>query len=119
MPRSIQDPLTSTAVNDAIVYNSLTPRIGLTYALNDSRTTIARASYAAFADQVAQRVHDQRAFVIVNVFLVVRAQQRHFLAAAVLASDEVLVQQDLAKAVRRLAAVCLLRDHQRAVCSAA
>ena len=49
---SLLPDLTSEAVNDAIVYTSLTPRIGVTYALNDRRTTIARASYAMFADQV-------------------------------------------------------------------
>ena len=44
--------LTSPAVDHAITYNSITPRIGLTYALNESRTTIVRASYASFADQI-------------------------------------------------------------------
>ena len=45
--------ITSQAVDEAIVYNSITPRIGLTYALNESRRTIARASYALFADQMS------------------------------------------------------------------
>ncbi len=34
------------------MWNSVTPRIGLTYALNESRKTIARASYAMFASQL-------------------------------------------------------------------
>ena len=33
-------------------YNSVTPRVGLTYALTESRKTIARASYAIFASQL-------------------------------------------------------------------
>ena len=41
------------AAQDAVtVWNSITPRIGLTYALNESRKTIARASYAMFASQL-------------------------------------------------------------------
>ena len=38
--------------NDVIVWNSFTPRVGLTYALDEGRKTIARASYAAFASQM-------------------------------------------------------------------
>lgn len=44
--------LTSTAQNDVIVWNSITPRIGLTYALDEARKTLARASYGAFASQL-------------------------------------------------------------------
>ena len=44
--------LTATANEDSIVYTSIVPRIGLTYALNDSRRTIARAGYSMFADQL-------------------------------------------------------------------
>jgi hypothetical protein len=44
--------LTGNAAKDAIVWNSVTPRLGLTYALDDNRRTIARASYAAFASQM-------------------------------------------------------------------
>jgi hypothetical protein len=44
--------LTATEQKDAIVWNSVTPRIGLTYAMNESRRTIARASYAMFASQL-------------------------------------------------------------------
>jgi len=44
--------LNAPAVKDAIVWNTVTPRVGFTYALNDSRKTIARGSYAAFASQL-------------------------------------------------------------------
>jgi hypothetical protein len=45
--------LASTPADDAIVWNAITPRLGLTYAPNDSRKTIARASYSMFASQLA------------------------------------------------------------------
>ena len=44
--------LTGTAADDAIVWNSVTPRLGVTYALTEDRRTIARASYATFASQM-------------------------------------------------------------------
>ncbi len=44
--------LNAPAVKDAIIWNNLTPRVGLTYALNASRKTVVRASYAAFASQL-------------------------------------------------------------------
>jgi len=44
--------LTAPAIEDAIVFQSITPRVGLTYALNESRSTIARLSYSLFADQL-------------------------------------------------------------------
>jgi hypothetical protein len=44
--------LTATEQKDAIVWNSLTPRLGLTYALDESRRTILRGSYAMFASQL-------------------------------------------------------------------
>jgi Carboxypeptidase regulatory-like domain/TonB-dependent Receptor Plug Domain len=44
--------LSAPAVKNAIVWNTVTPRIGVTYALNESRRTIARGSYAAFASQL-------------------------------------------------------------------
>lgn len=44
--------LTGQAVSDAIVWNSLAPRIGLTYAIDESRRTLARASYSRFASQL-------------------------------------------------------------------
>lgn len=44
--------LTGKAADDVIVWSSLTPRIGVSYALDESRKTIARASYASFASQM-------------------------------------------------------------------
>lgn len=44
--------LDGPAVKNALVWNTVTPRVGVTYALNDSRKTIARASYATFASQL-------------------------------------------------------------------
>src|SRR5688500_7085348 len=44
--------LTGTARNDVIVWNSFTPRAGITYALDDARKTLARVSYGAFASQL-------------------------------------------------------------------
>ena len=49
---SLLPDITSNPLDDVLVFNSFTPRIGLTYALNESRTTIARVSYSAFADQM-------------------------------------------------------------------
>lgn len=43
---------TATAIDNAYTFNSVTPRVGITYALDDSRKTIARASYAMFASQL-------------------------------------------------------------------
>jgi hypothetical protein len=51
LPNLLPD-LTSTAREDVIVWDSLTPRIGLTYALDESRKTLARASYGSFASQL-------------------------------------------------------------------
>jgi hypothetical protein len=44
--------LTGQAADDAIVWNSVTPRIGVTYALSENRKTIGRARYATFASQM-------------------------------------------------------------------
>jgi hypothetical protein len=44
--------VTGAAASNVVVYNSITPRVGLSYALDDSRKTIARASYAMFASQM-------------------------------------------------------------------
>lgn len=51
LPTLLPD-LTGKAADDVIVWNSITPRIGATYAIDDSRKTIARASYASFASQM-------------------------------------------------------------------
>jgi Carboxypeptidase regulatory-like domain/TonB-dependent Receptor Plug Domain len=39
-------------VNDAVVWNTLTPRVGATYAVDSAHKTQIRASYAAFASQL-------------------------------------------------------------------
>jgi hypothetical protein len=44
--------LTAPAIENAIVFNNITPRVGVTYALNQSRKTVIRGSYAAFASQL-------------------------------------------------------------------
>jgi hypothetical protein len=51
LPTLLPD-LTSQARNDVVVWNSVTPRIGLSYALDDARRTIARMSYGSFASQM-------------------------------------------------------------------
>ena len=50
--RPLLGALTATGQDGVTVWNSITPRVGLTYALNESRKTIARASYAMFASQL-------------------------------------------------------------------
>ena len=45
--------LTGAAATNAIVWNSIAPRIGLTYALDESRKTLVRASYSRFASQMS------------------------------------------------------------------
>jgi Carboxypeptidase regulatory-like domain len=49
---SLMPGLTAPAVPNAIVWNTVTPRLGVTYALNQSRKTIVRGSYAMFASQL-------------------------------------------------------------------
>ena len=44
--------ISATPVNNAVVWNSLTPRVGLTYALDQDRKTLLRASYSMFASQL-------------------------------------------------------------------
>jgi hypothetical protein len=44
--------LTGTARDDVIVNSALTPRVGLAYALDESRKTLLRASYATFVSQM-------------------------------------------------------------------
>jgi hypothetical protein len=39
-------------VKNAIVWNTLSPRVGLAYAVGEARKTVARASYSAFASQL-------------------------------------------------------------------
>ena len=49
---SLLPSLTATPANDAIVWNAVTPRLGMTYAMSENRKTIARASYSMFASQL-------------------------------------------------------------------
>jgi uncharacterized protein (DUF2141 family) len=51
LPTLLPD-LTGKAADDVIVWNSITPRLGITYALTEDRKTIGRASYASFAEQM-------------------------------------------------------------------
>jgi Carboxypeptidase regulatory-like domain/TonB-dependent Receptor Plug Domain len=44
--------VTTTPVENAYDFKTVTPRIGITYALDESRKTVARASYAMFAGQL-------------------------------------------------------------------
>lgn len=44
--------VTAQAADNAYKFTSITPRVGLTYALDDARKTIARVSYAMFASQL-------------------------------------------------------------------
>jgi hypothetical protein len=44
--------ITAPAVKNAYDFNTLSPRLGLTYALDSNRKTVARASYALFASQL-------------------------------------------------------------------
>ena len=43
---------TATPIKDAIVWNSIMPRLGLTYALTPDRKTVLRGTYAMFASQM-------------------------------------------------------------------
>ena len=45
--------VSAPGIKNAVVWNTLSPRAGLAYALGESRKTIARASYSAFASQLA------------------------------------------------------------------
>jgi hypothetical protein len=44
--------LTSTARQDVIAMTAITPRLGVSYALDESRRTLLRASYGSFASQM-------------------------------------------------------------------
>jgi hypothetical protein len=44
--------LTGNAFDDAVVWNAVTPRIGLTYAITEDRRTIGRLTYAQFSSQM-------------------------------------------------------------------
>ena len=44
--------VSAPAVKNAVVWNTLSPRAGLAYAIGEQRKTVARASYSAFASQL-------------------------------------------------------------------
>jgi hypothetical protein len=44
--------VTASPVNDAIVWNSVTPRVGATWAFGEDRRTIIRAAYSIFPQQL-------------------------------------------------------------------
>lgn len=50
-PQYLPD-LQSAALDDVFDFSTISPRVGLTYALDESRRTILRAGYATFADQM-------------------------------------------------------------------
>ena len=49
---SILPAATATPIKDAIVWNSVMPRIGVTYALTNDRKTVLRGAYSMFASQM-------------------------------------------------------------------
>jgi hypothetical protein len=51
LPTLLPD-LTGTAVDDVVEATAVTPRVGISYALDDSRKTLARASYGTFVSQL-------------------------------------------------------------------
>ncbi len=51
-PKLLPD-LTGAAAKDAIKWNTIAPRLGVTVALDESRKTLARASYGRFASQIS------------------------------------------------------------------
>ena len=53
---TILPSLSVGGVNDVVVYNSIVPRVGVTYALGQDRKTLLRASYARFADQLDSNI---------------------------------------------------------------
>ena len=51
-PRLLPE-ITGAATKNAIKWNTIAPRIGLTYAIDESRRSLVRASYARFASQIS------------------------------------------------------------------
>jgi len=51
LPTLLPD-LTGKAAEDVVVWNSIAPRLGLSYALGEDRKSILRASYSRFASQL-------------------------------------------------------------------
>jgi len=51
--------ITSSAIPNAVKWNSASPRVAVTYALNQAHTTLLRASYALFASQLGNGTSNQ------------------------------------------------------------
>ena len=51
LPNLLPD-ITGTAADDVVVWNAVVPRVGLSYALDESRRTLLRTSYGMFASQL-------------------------------------------------------------------
>jgi hypothetical protein len=49
---SVLPAATATPVSNVYAFNTVNPRVGMTYALDESSKTVARASYALFASQL-------------------------------------------------------------------
>ena len=49
---ALMPALTAPAVDNAYVFNTVGPRVGVTYALDEGRKTVARVSYAFFSSQL-------------------------------------------------------------------
>ncbi len=49
---SLLPDVTGQAAKDVVVWNSVTPRIGVSYSLDEARKTLLRASYGMFASQL-------------------------------------------------------------------
>jgi carboxypeptidase family protein/TonB-dependent receptor-like protein len=49
---SLLPSLTATPAANAVVWNAVSPRVGLTYALTEDRKSVVRASYAMFSSQL-------------------------------------------------------------------
>ena len=74
-----------------------------------------RRVHRVFADVVAQRVERERAFLIVDVRLVLDVEQRHFLLSLRAATAQISVELTPQEFLRGLAAEPLLHDRQRRI----
>jgi len=85
--------LTAPGINDATKYGMWQPRAGLTYALNQSRKTQLRATYALFTNQIpayaaAPSVYRQRAYF--QAFADATAGARKYILLVTNTSDVVI-----------------------------
>ncbi|HYT76434.1 MAG TPA: TonB-dependent receptor [Vicinamibacterales bacterium] len=56
---SLLPAVSAKALKNAVVWNSVVPRLGLTYAVDEKRKTILRGSYAMFASQLGDGIASQ------------------------------------------------------------